>query len=169
MVNYIRIVTKSLQVLLRDAHATVHAEVSAALTRAGYGEFNPGHDIVLRNLGENGARPSELAAAAGVTRQAVTKVVGDLERRGVVRREPDPHDGRGIIVRYTDRGLRGLAFARRHMQAMEADFAASIGERRWAEVRSALETLFEPTRAEQSLNEGRQRPEDGSVRPLRTS
>jgi DNA-binding MarR family transcriptional regulator len=83
-----------------------------------------------------------MAAAAGVTRQAITKVVDDLERRGVVRREPDPVDGRGVIVRYTERGLEGLAVARRRMAAMEADFAARIGADRWAEVRTALETLF---------------------------
>lgn len=142
--NYNRFVTvtKSLQVLLRDARAAVDAEVGAALARAGYSEINPGHYIVLRNLGENGARPSELAAAAGVTRQAITKVVDDLERRGVVGREPDPHDGRGVVVRYTDRGLEALALGRRHMEAMEADFATRIGAARWAEVRSALETLF---------------------------
>jgi DNA-binding MarR family transcriptional regulator len=145
MVNYSAPVTKSLQVLLRDAHAAVIAEVRAAVIRAGYSEINPGHHIVLRNLGENGARPSELAAAAGVTRQAITKVVDDLERRGVVRREPDPDDGRGVIVRYTDRGLEGLAVARRTMEALEGDFADRIGADRWAEVRIALETLFADT------------------------
>ena len=127
---------------MRDAHSAVDAEVAGAATRAGFSELKPGHHIVLRNLGENGARPSEMAAAAGVTRQAITKVVDDLERRGVVRREPDPVDGRGVIVRYTERGLEGLAVARRRMAAMEADFAARIGADRWAEVRTALETLF---------------------------
>lgn len=127
---------------MRDAHSAVDAEVAGAATRAGFSELKPGHHIVLRNLGENGARPSEMAAAAGVTRQAITKVVDDLERRGVVRREPDPVDGRGVIVRYTERGLEGLAVARRRMAAMEAGFAARIGADRWAEVRTALEILF---------------------------
>lgn len=127
---------------MRDAHSAVDAEVAGAATRAGFSELRPGHHIVLRNLGENGARPSEMAAAAGVTRQAITKVVDDLERRGVVRREPDPVDGRGVIVRYTERGLEGLAVARRRMAAMEAGFAARIGADRWAEVRTALEILF---------------------------
>lgn len=133
---------KSLQILLRDAHTAVHAQVQAAVTRAGYSDLNPGHHLVLRNLGENGARPSELAAEAGVTRQAITKVVDDLVRRGVVRRDPDPEDGRGVIVRYTDRGLAGLAVARGHMDAMEAGFADRVGADRWAQVRATLEELF---------------------------
>lgn len=143
MVNYIVGMTKSLQILLRDAHAAVNGEIRAALARDGYSEINPGHHIVLRNLGEDGARPSDLAAAAGVTRQAITKVVDDLVRRGVVRREPDPEDGRAVIIHYTDHGLEGLAVARQCMESMEADFAARIGAGRWAAAREALETVFD--------------------------
>ena len=72
MVNYNREMPKSLQVLLRNAHATVDAEVRIALQRSGYGDILPGQLKILRNLGEGGARPSELATHANVTRQAVT-------------------------------------------------------------------------------------------------
>ena len=98
-------------------------------------------------LGEDGARPSELAAHANVTRQAVTKVVADLERLGIVRRDPHPADGRGMIVRYTDRGLAGLDIARQRMLELEADYAARIGAARSAEARTILETLFDDERA----------------------
>ena len=142
MVNYNREMPKSLQVLLRNAHATVDAEVRIALERGGYGDILPGQLKILRNLGEGGARPSELAADANVTRQAVTKVVDELERLGIVRRDADPADGRGVIVRYTDRGLAGLDIARQRMLELEADYAARIGAARWAEARTILETLF---------------------------
>jgi DNA-binding MarR family transcriptional regulator len=96
----------------------------------------------LRNLGEGGSRPVDLAARAGVTRQAITKLVDELERLDLVRREPDPDDGRGVIVKYTDRGRAGLAIARKRMLALERAYAAQVGADRWAEVRSTLETLF---------------------------
>jgi DNA-binding MarR family transcriptional regulator len=131
-----------LQILFRDAHSTVDAEVAAAVARAGYGEIHPGHYKVLRNLGEDGARPSELAAHANVTRQAITKDVDELERLGLVRRDPDPLDGRGVIVRYTERGLAGLAVARRRMLELEDEYAARVGAKRWSNVRAALESLF---------------------------
>lgn len=134
--------TKSLQVLLRDAHAAVHEEVQAAVTRAGYSELTPGHHTVLRNLGEDGARPHELAVQAGVSRQAITKTVDELVRKGIVRRDPDTMDGRGVIVRYTDRGLAGLAVAREQMEVLEERFAASVGPARWADVRDVLDELF---------------------------
>ena len=140
--NYRSGVAKSIQILLRDAHAAVDSEVRAAVALSGFGEINPGHGIVIRNLGEEGSRPAELAAKAGVTRQAITKVVDDLERLGLVQRKPSPDDGRGVIVRYTDRGREGLAVARQRMLELEEEFAVRIGAERWADVRAALETLF---------------------------
>ena len=72
----------------------------------------------------------------------LTKLVDELERLDLVRRDPDPDDGRGVIVRYTDRGRAGVAIARKRVLAIERDYAAQVGADRWAEVRSTLETLF---------------------------
>ena len=132
---------KSLQVLLRDAHATVDAEVQSALAVAGY-ILTPAHYRVLRNLGEDGARPVELAAKASITRQAIAKIVDDLERIGMVRREPDPYDGRGVIVRFTDHGLAGLTVARKRMAELEYEYATRLGSERWTSLRATLEELF---------------------------
>jgi DNA-binding MarR family transcriptional regulator len=135
--------TKSLQVLLRDAHDTVDAHNSAVLAHNGFADIKPWHGAVLRNLGEDGSRPGELAARARISRQAVTKIVDELEALDVVRRDPDPDDGRGVIVRYTDRGRAGLDIVRKRMLELEAEFAERVGARRWADARTVLETLFD--------------------------
>src|SRR5581483_5660335 len=136
-------VSKSVALLMRNAYQRVDGAVLGALAAAGYDEIQPGHGIVLRNLGEDGARPSEIAARAEVTRQAVTKVLDDLERLNVVRREPDPDDGRGVIVHYTPYGLSGLRVARARMDELEGEFAAHVGSKRWEITRAVLEKLFE--------------------------
>ena len=133
---------KSLQILLRDARSAIEAAVRADLARNGFGDVTPSQSALLRNIGDDGSRPSELAAHADVTRQAITKLVDELEQLDLVRREPDPDDGRGVIVRYTDRGRAGLAIARKRMLALERAWAAQVGTDRWAEVRATLETLF---------------------------
>jgi DNA-binding MarR family transcriptional regulator len=134
---------KSLQLLFRDARAAIEAAVRADLAQNGFGDVTPAHSALLRNIGDDGARPSELAAHADVTRQAITKLVDELERLDLVRRDPDPDDGRGVIIRYTDRGRAGVAIARKRMLALERAYAARVGADRWAQVRSALETLFD--------------------------
>ena len=133
---------KSLQILFRDARAAVEAAVRADLAQNGFGDVAPSHSALMREIGDDGSRPSELAAHAGVTRQAITKLVDELERLDLVRRDPDPNDGRGVIVKYTDRGRAGVAIARKRMLALERAYAAQVGADRWAEVRSTLETLF---------------------------
>ena len=133
---------KSLQILFRNARNAIEAAVRADLAQNGFRDVTPAHSALLRNVGDDGARPSELAAHAGVTRQAITKLVDELERLDLVRREPDPDDGRGVIVRYTDRGRAGVAIARERMLALERAYAGQVGADRWAEVRSTLETLF---------------------------
>jgi DNA-binding MarR family transcriptional regulator len=133
---------KSLNILFRDARSAIETAVRADLAQNGFGDVAPSHSALLRNLGDDGARPSELAGHAGVTRQAITKLVDELERLDLVRRDPDPDDGRGVIVRYTDRGRAVLAIARKRMLALERAYAAQVGADRWAEVRSTLETLF---------------------------
>jgi DNA-binding MarR family transcriptional regulator len=133
---------KSLQLLFRDARSAIEAAVRAELAQNGFGDVTPAHSALLRNVGDGGARPSELAAHAGVTRQAITKLVDELERLDLVYRDPDPDDGRGVIVRYTDRGRAGVAIARKRMLSLERDYAAQVGAERWAEVRATLETLF---------------------------
>jgi DNA-binding MarR family transcriptional regulator len=139
---------KSLNILFRDGREAIEAAVRADLAQNGFGDVAPSHSALLRNLGDDGSRPRELAAHAGVTRQAITKLVDELEQLDLVRRDPDPDDGRGVIVRYTDRGLAVLAIARKRMLALERAYAAQVGADRWAEVRSTLETLFgdDPTR-----------------------
>ena len=133
---------KSLQILFRDARSAIETAVRADLAQNGFGDVTPAHSALLRDIGDDGARPSELAAHAGVTRQAITKLVDELERLDLVCREPDPDDGRGVIVKYTDRGRAGVVIARKRMRALERGYAAQVGADRWAQVRSTLETLF---------------------------
>jgi DNA-binding MarR family transcriptional regulator len=49
---------------------------------------------------------SELAAITGLTSGAITGVVARLERSGLVRREPHPHDRRKQVLRPTSKAVR---------------------------------------------------------------
>ena len=132
---------KTIGLVLRDAYLAVDRAVQEALAQNGFSELRPGHHVVLRHIGHDGERPVVIAERAQVSRQAIAKVIDDLERIGVVRRDPDPTDGRGVIVRLTDRGQTGLAIGRQAMQAIEAQLVAELGPRRWHAMRDALERL----------------------------
>jgi len=53
--------------------------------------------------------PAELAEMAGVTRATMTGLIDTLEKDGLVRREPDPHDRRAMLVHLTDAGHTFMA------------------------------------------------------------
>jgi len=53
-------------------------------------------------------RMRELASAILVTRGGLTRLVGRIEKAGLLRREPDPEDGRGLHAALTDEGLEAL-------------------------------------------------------------
>ena len=59
----------------------------------------------LARLGRDGpSRLTALAAREGVTQPGMTAVIARLEDLGLARREPDPADGRVVLVSITDKG-----------------------------------------------------------------
>ena len=53
-------------------------------------------------------RMGSLGAQRMLTPSGITRVVTDLEKRGLVRREPDPADGRAAFAELTKPGLEAL-------------------------------------------------------------
>ena len=73
----------------------------ATLRERGHTGLQPSHQVVFASLGPDGARLTDLASRAGMTKQAMGQLVDDLEALGYVERIPDPCDGRAKIVRLT--------------------------------------------------------------------
>jgi DNA-binding MarR family transcriptional regulator len=78
------------------------------------GELTLSQTSVLVRLDREGpATPSELAAGEGIRPQSMGTIVAALRERGLVARDPDPHDGRRVVVSLTDAGLEALRGLRR--------------------------------------------------------
>jgi DNA-binding MarR family transcriptional regulator len=104
-------------------------------------ELRPTHNHVLRHLDRDGTRASVIAERAGLTRQAITMIVDELEAAGVVTREPDPQDGRAKRIVYTEAGLRAFDESRRQIRAIERRWSRELGSRRWTALKEALGEL----------------------------
>lgn len=87
---------------------------------------------------ERGTRITELSEKLAVTKQAVGQLVDDLERMGIVIRQPDPDDGRAKRVAFTSQGKRSMLSGLKHLQNVEEQLAQGVGQDVVRELRSLL-------------------------------
>ena len=79
---------------------------------------------VLRR--HDGMSCAQLARWAFVTPQAMNLVVSALEKRGLIRREPDPLHGRVLRTSVTEHGIDVLDRCDRSMDAIEAEMLGDL-------------------------------------------
>lgn len=131
--------------LLRFAHQSVVRRVLDRLAAAGFHDVQPAHFAPLQALWDypEGARATELAARAKITKQSMGELVEQLAARGYVERVPDPRDGRARLVRITSRGRRAGRLARDTVRDVEAAWSRKLGANRIEELRKTLRMLLE--------------------------
>jgi len=95
----------SLAPALAATSRAFNATTMAKIANAGFTGVTPAFASFLLLLDEIGARPTVLAQRAGITKQAISQLVRDLESRGYVEQVADPTDTRAKLVRLTERGI----------------------------------------------------------------
>ena len=129
--------------LLLSAHRSLSADLADELDERGWPDIRASQAALVLNVDRrSGTRLTELARRAGVTKQAMMIVVDELEVRGLVRRTPDPADGRAKVVRLTARGRTFAAECRRAVAAVEARAKRNLGGRRYDGLRETLDLLL---------------------------
>jgi DNA-binding MarR family transcriptional regulator len=90
---------------------------------------------------DGGQRVGELARASRTTQPGMTRLIGQLEHEGLVRRTPDPDDSRATVVTITEAGRSALQTWRQEMQrALEPRFS-DLDEAEWDHLARAAEIL----------------------------
>jgi DNA-binding MarR family transcriptional regulator len=132
---------RSLLRLLVEGSRALEERLYDGLRAEGYGDVRPAHYAVFRYLDDEGSRVTELAEAAGMTKQSMGELVDHLERRGYVERRLDPRDGRAKIVVLTEKGRRGIEAAAERIAGIEAELARWMGDERLEELTGSLADL----------------------------
>jgi DNA-binding MarR family transcriptional regulator len=135
---------KDFVALLFGAADALVDELSARMQAAGYGDVRGAHGCVFGNIAADGMRLTELAALAGMTKQAVGEAVSDLEQLGYAERVADPSDGRAKIIRLTEHGHAAQRTGFRIIAEIESEWAERFGAERVSEMRSLLLELTAP-------------------------
>ena len=124
-----------------------HAEnrIMEAMVQAGYDDLTLAQARVFARLGPEGARLTDLAEQAQITKQSAQFLVDHLERTGYVERVPDPRDARARLIRIAPKGKRAQAQAEEAERAIVADWTEHLGARRMRALQESLTMLREIT------------------------
>jgi DNA-binding MarR family transcriptional regulator len=101
--------------------------------------LTPARFSTLATLRFDGARNvGDLAVIERVKPPSMTRLVRDMERDGLVRRRPDPTDGRAVLIEMTPAATALFARVRAEKIALVADYLETLT----APARAAIRTAF---------------------------
>jgi len=128
--------------LLTQLTRLFQTELFDRLLAAGLKDARVPHTHVTAYIKAEGSRLTELAAQARMTLPAMSELVDDLQRIGIVERRPDPSDGRAKLICLTDSGWEAMRVARRVIAEIEADYAQLVGAERFEAAAQTLDELL---------------------------
>lgn len=114
------------------------AAMMVKLAGSGFDDMTPAFAHLIPLLDAAGARPTVLAQRAGITKQAISQLVRELETRGYLEQVADPTDTRAKIVRLTKRGLQLRTACMGVRQELHEIALAALGKGRLSRLRNDL-------------------------------
>lgn len=112
--------------------------LQAALEARGWGRFSRSKSFTLANLALGIQRPSDIARNLGISRQAVSAMLREMVAEGLVRLDPDPADGRALIVGFAHGSTALRTDAQAALHELEARISARIGPEAFDALRRAV-------------------------------
>lgn len=129
-------------------------EVQRRLHSAGFEGLRFSHGFLVQHLVAGERSVGELAELMGITQQAVSKTVGELETLGYLERRARAADARVRLVTLTRRGREAIETAREARAEVVAELRSELGPRR---VDAATALLRDVLRAQGALPDIRRR------------
>ena len=111
------------------------------LQQRGWPSITRSQSMVLANVANGVTRASRLAENLGVTRQAMSQLLADMVKKGLIELIPDPDHGRAQLVQVAPQADGIREDARRVLRDLEAELEVSIGAQQMASLRQAFEQL----------------------------
>jgi Transcriptional regulators len=128
--------------LLTQLTRLFQAELFDRLNAAGLEDARVQHTHVTAYIKAEGSRLTELATQARMTLPAMSELVDDLQRIGIVERRPDPTDGRAKLICLTDVGWEAMRTGRAVISEIEAEYAQLVGAKRFEDTARTLDELL---------------------------
>ena len=130
-----------LALLLLGGFRAMADQGTARLAERGYADIRPVHDFALHAILGGAESASDLGRRMSVSKQAAAKIIGVLEQRGYVGREPDESDRRRKSLRVTERGLRMLREGEQIFDELRDEWEREVGAAALSNLEDALRSF----------------------------
>jgi DNA-binding MarR family transcriptional regulator len=100
-----------------------------------------GYQVLATTNSEGPKRQLDLAAQLGVDRTVMTYLLDDLEKAGLVQRQPDPADRRARLIVPTKQSIETLCDLERRLSATEDEILGSLDDAERSSFRFLLQRV----------------------------
>lgn len=124
--------------LIDDLHFFFERQALGYLRKDNYPMIKSADVHVMRTMRLEGSRVTDMALQAGISKQAMSKLVQGFVEHGFLAWSDDPKDRRNRIVSVTAAGRDLLSSGLRALRAAENDLAEIIGDKEIERFRELL-------------------------------
>lgn len=105
-------------------------------------ELSKNQPMVIKIIGMEGEMmPSTIGKYTGMEKSSLTRMVDDLEKKGIVYRKTDPDDRRKVLVSLTEKGLRYYNYLNKITAEMADEILKFVDEKDVEDFVQSLETM----------------------------
>lgn len=134
-----RLLIKLLSIVKKD----FDFQLIEQLQQRGYMDFKIGDMVLLANISPEGTINNELAKKARITKQAMSKVVKNLESNGFIFTRKHETDNRATVIYLSDKGKQLVIDSSACVQDIQRGYTNIIGEKDTEILRDILFRLVE--------------------------
>jgi DNA-binding MarR family transcriptional regulator len=117
--------------------------LTESLQQKGYADFKMGDMVLIANIAPEGIINNELAKKAHITKQAMSKVVKNLEASGYIVTRKHENDNRATVIFLSDKGKELVIAATESVLEIERYYAGLVGENDLGEAKDVLIRLVD--------------------------
>lgn len=134
----------------------------------GHSRLKMSFSQVISHISPHGSLINDLARINGVSKQAISQVVKEVEDLGYIERKQNPHDARSTQLFLTDYGLQLIADSVENISVLRAQLAEVLGERQLQEFSQHIEALYDyfSSASSQMIDQSQRLRIEGSLRHL---
>ena len=132
--------SRSLGRLIWRLKRHIHQHVEPILLAKGHVDFKLSSLAFIANIDENGTTNNELAKKACVTKQAMSKVVKELEEHKYVYIRPNEADARSSVIFLDERGKQLFVDLNEAMMDVRTRFDKAIGAKKCQQM---MDTMYD--------------------------